>query len=67
MQSSNYSEKFRAMVRKASMDIQMRKRWIAYNRFYARVQEREVEVLLKDDGAVGEKRKNSDSVIKNGE
>ena len=55
------------MVRKASMDIQMRKRWIAYNRFYTRVQVREAEVLLKDDGAVGEKRKNSDSVIKNGE
>lgn len=56
------------MVRKASMDIQMRKRWIAYNRFYTRVQEREAELLLKDDGAaVGEKRKNSDSVIKNGE
>lgn len=48
------------------MDIQMRKRWIAYNRFYTRVQVREAEVLLKDDGAVGEKRKNSDSVIKNG-
>ena len=67
MQKEGFVKKLKNKINKAQLDLQMRRRWIIYNnRVLDMRNNKELEPLIPEEGAVGEKRKGS-SVPKDGE